>query len=183
MPSFMPLFFAVKTDGDFSAAASSLRRLVRHLEPKAAVESVAGMEQLMAASIARPQFYAVLVGAFAVIAVMLAAVGIYGVLGYSVAQRTREIGIRMALGARRASVIGLVLRQSSVAVGVGLILGLGGAAAVTGYLKAMLFGLTPLDPATFVLVSMSFPVVAAAAAYLPTRSATRVDPAVALRDE
>jgi len=183
MPSFMPLFFATRIDGDFTAAISSIRALVRQLEPKAALDSVAAMEQLVSSSIARPRFYALLVAIFAAIAVALAAIGIFGVSAYSVAQRRREIGIRMALGARRREVIALVLHQVSMAVGLGLTLGLGGAAAVTRYLKAMLFGVTPLDPATFILVAVSFVVVAAIAAYVPARSATTVDPVVALRNE
>lgn len=114
---------------------------------------------------------------------MLAAAGIYGVMAYSVAQRTREIGIRMALGARRAEVMGLVLRQSIVLTAVGISLGLAGAAAVTRYLEGMLFGLTPLDLTTFIAVSVIFALVAAGAAYVPARRATKIDPLVALRCE
>jgi putative ABC transport system permease protein len=113
----------------------------------------------------------------------LAAAGIYGVVAYSVTQRTREIGIRMALGARHSQVLALVLRQSLVLVGLGLVLGLGGAAAGTRYLEGLLFGLTPLDPSTFADVAIAFALVAAAAAYVPARRATLVDPLEALRCE
>jgi ABC-type antimicrobial peptide transport system permease subunit len=106
-----------------------------------------------------------------------------GVMAYSVVQRTREVGVRMALGAQRADVIRLVLGQSLVVTGVGLALGLASAAGVTRYLDAMLFGLTPLDPMTFVAVAVLFAVVAALAAFVPARRATKVDPLVALRYE
>ncbi|MGH9314580.1 MAG: FtsX-like permease family protein [Vicinamibacterales bacterium] len=127
--------------------------------------------------------YAILIGIFAALAVALAAIGIYGVLAYSVTQRTREIGIRMALGARRSEVMGLVLGQSLVLTAAGIALGLAAAAVVTRYLDRMLFGLTPLDPATFVAVSLMFGLVATLASYLPARRATKVDPVIALRCE
>jgi putative ABC transport system permease protein len=141
------------------------------------------MDQLVANRISRPRMYAVLLGIFAAVAVALAAIGIYGVLAYSVAQRTREIGIRMALGARRAAVMRLVLGQSLVWTFAGISLGLAGAAVLTRYLDRMLFGLTRLDPATFAAVSVLFGLVAALASYVPARRATRVDPSIALRSE
>jgi ABC-type antimicrobial peptide transport system permease subunit len=128
-----------------------------------------------------PRLYAVLLGVFGSVALTLAVAGIYGVVAYSVAQRTREIGIRMALGARAADVLGLVLRQTAVQTIVGITVGLIGATAVTGYLKGLLFGLTPFDPSTFVAVAMTFATVATLAAYVPARHATKVDPLVALR--
>jgi ABC-type antimicrobial peptide transport system permease subunit len=141
------------------------------------------MDQLIAATIARPRMYALLLAIFAGVGVLLAAVGIYGVLAYSVAQRTREIGIRMALGAERSAVIALVLRESVVLTSIGIALGVGGAAALTRYLATMLFGLTPLDPITFVAVSVLFATVAALASWMPARRATAVDPMTALRCE
>jgi putative ABC transport system permease protein len=100
-----------------------------------------------------------------------------------VAQRTREIGIRIALGARRVDVMRLVLRQSTMLVGVGLFCGLASAAAVTRYLEGLLFGLTPLDPSTFIVVALAFACIATLASYVPARRATKVDPLVALRYE
>jgi len=141
------------------------------------------MNELVAATISRPRMYAVLLGIFAAVAVGLAAIGIYGMLAYSVAQRTREIGIRMALGAQRREVMGLVLRQSLTLIAAGLAAGLAGAAATTRYLEGMLFGLTPLDPRTFLTVTLLFTAVATLASYVPARRATKVDPLVALRCE
>jgi putative ABC transport system permease protein len=120
---------------------------------------------------------------FAGVAVTLTAVGIYGVMAYSVTRRTREIGIRMALGAQRRQVIRLVLGQSLLVAALGIGTGIGGAIVGTRYLGNMLFGLTPLDPATFIAVSMMFAAIATLAAFVPARRATRVDPLVALRYE
>ncbi len=124
-----------------------------------------------------------LLGVFAGVAMVLAAIGIYGVLGYLVSHRTREIGIRMALGARRRQVVALVLRQTAVLTIVGVVAGVAGAALLSRYLEGLLFGLTPLDVTTFVAVVVMFGAVAALASYVPARRATRVDPLVALRSE
>jgi ABC-type antimicrobial peptide transport system permease subunit len=141
------------------------------------------MTDVIASTVSRPRMYAVLVGLFAAIAVTLAVIGIYGMLAYSVAQRTREIGVRMALGARAGSVIALVLGQAAVLTITGIAAGLLGAVVLTRYLRGMLFGLTPLDPATFATVSVAFLLVAMLASYLPARRAARVDPMIALRWE
>jgi ABC-type antimicrobial peptide transport system permease subunit len=127
--------------------------------------------------------YAALVGLFAGIAALVAAMGIYGVMVYTVAQRTREIGIRMALGAEPADVMALVMRQSLGLALAGLLVGVAGAAAFSRQLQGMLFGVTPLDSATYLGVPIAFGMVACLAAYLPARRATRVDPMVALRRE
>ena len=124
--------------------------------------NVAAMDDIVSNRIARPRMYAVLLGIFAGIGVALAAIGIYGVMVHSVSQRTREIGIRVALGAQRSEVVGLVLNQSLVLTVVGIAIGIAGAAAVTRYLEGLLFGLTPLDPATFIGVSVMFAAVALA---------------------
>jgi putative ABC transport system permease protein len=147
------------------------------------VENVATVSQRMSDSVAQPRFYAVMLGAFAFVALALAAVGLYGVMSYAVSQRTKEIGIRMALGAGRGDVIGLVAGQGMMVTIAGIGVGLAGAFAVTRYLESMLFGVTPFDPPTVGAVTLLLATVAALASYIPARHATRVDPMVALRYE
>jgi putative ABC transport system permease protein len=179
----VPQYFAVRTSGDPALVVSEVRSVVRQLEPRAVVYNLATMKQLVAATISRPRMYAVLLGIFAAAALALATIGIYGLLAYSVSQRSREIGIRMALGAGRRDVMALVLVQSAVLVGAGLAAGLGGAVAATRYLEGLLFGVTPMDPATFGAISAIVAGAAIAASYVPARRATKVDPLVALRCE
>jgi putative ABC transport system permease protein len=176
-------YYAVRTSADTPLPIATVRDIVHELDQQAALFNTAPMEQVVATTISRPRMYAVLLGIFAGIAAALAAIGIFGVMAFSVAQRTREIGIRMALGAQRSEVMALVLGQSMALTAVGIALGLAGAAAVTRYLEKMLFGLTPLDPATFVAVSLTFALVATLASYVPARRATNVDPLIALRCE
>jgi putative ABC transport system permease protein len=178
-----PLWYAVRTDDRRSAVIASIRAMVRQVEPEATVDDIATLQQLVSDSISRPRLYAVLLGIFAAVAVTLAAVGLYGVMAYSVTRRTREIGIRMALGAARADVLRLVLGQTLVLTGVGITLGLFGAGVFTRYLAGLLFGLTPLDPTTFIAVALVFGAVATSAALVPARRATNVDPLIALRYE
>jgi putative ABC transport system permease protein len=177
------LSFAIRTAGDPAAAIPSFTRAVRDADSNVGLESIMPMERLVASNVARQRFYAVMLSVFAAIAAILAAIGIYGVLAYAVAQRTREIGIRMALGAQRVQVLALVLRSGAVLTVAGIALGLAGAAAGARLLQGMLFGITPLDPQTFIAVSLLFGLVATIASYLPARRATHVDPMVALRSE
>jgi predicted permease len=176
-------YYVVRIGGEPEAIVSSVRTIVRDMEPNGALFNVAPMNALVAATIARPRMYAVLLGIFAAVGVVLALVGIYGVVAYAVTQRTREIGIRMALGARRGEVMRMVLRQALTIVAAGILVGLLGGAATTRYLEGLLFGVTPLDPATFAAASIAFALIAAFASYLPARRATRVDPVVAIRSE
>ena len=176
-------FFTVRTTSSPLPLMTSVRGLVRQLDAQLVVDNMATMDQRLSASVARPRFYATLVGVFALIAVTLAAVGVYGVLSYAVSQCTREIGIRLALGASRRGVLGLVLRQGCAIAAIGIAVGLAGAAAVTRSLTTLLFDLTPFDPLTFGAVSVLLALVALAACYVPARRAMGVDPIAALRAE
>jgi putative ABC transport system permease protein len=177
------LSFAVRTRGDPAAAVPDVGRIIRAVDPQAGIDAILPLARLVASSVARQRFSAVMLGVFAAVAGLLAAIGVYGVLAYAVVQRTHEIGIRMALGARRAQVLAVVLRQGLILSAAGIALGLAAAAAGTRLLRSMVFGITPLDPATFGVVAVMFAFVAALASYVPARRATLVDPMVALRSE
>jgi putative ABC transport system permease protein len=176
-------YFVVRTDSQLSPVVSTVRSTVRQLDPQMSVDLVAPMQQLVSNSISRPRLYAVLLGVFAAVAVILAAVGLYGVMAYSVTQRTREIGVRMALGAQRGDVMSQVVREGLALTVIGLAIGLIAAAMTMRYVENLLFGLTALDPVTFLAASLLFAGVATFASYVPARRATSVDPLVALRYE
>jgi ABC-type antimicrobial peptide transport system permease subunit len=141
------------------------------------------MEDVVAASTGETRFYGALLGAFAGLALGLAAVGIYGVMSYAVASRTREIGIRLALGAQRGGVFALVMARGARLTAAGVALGIGGALAATTGLEKLLYGVTPTDPVTLASVTALLAGVALLACWLPARRAMRVDPAVTLRYE
>lgn len=174
------LSFAIRTSDD-SAALPAIRQLVTAVDPNVGIDAMVPMDRLVASSVARERFAAVLLGVIAGVAGLLAAIGVYGVLAYAVAQRTQEIGLRMALGAQRAQVLVLVLRPGVMLTMAGITLGLAAAVAGTRVLQGMLFGITPLDATTFLGVSLMFGLVALLACYVPARRATKVDPMVALR--
>ncbi len=163
------------------ALASSIRRIVASVDPGLPVVGLRSMDEVFDDALARPRFLAELLVIFAAVALALAAVGTYGVLAYSVAERRREIGIRMALGASEGGVLTLVLRQGMLLAGIGLLVGLGGALAVTRVVSSLLFGVQPTDPATFAAVGLFMLAVALVACVVPALRATRVDPLVALR--
>jgi putative ABC transport system permease protein len=177
------LGYAVRVNADPLSIAPEVRRLIREVDASAAADGVMTMEDLIADTSAQPRFYTVLLGIFAAIAAVVAGIGIYGVLSYTVARRTREIGIRVALGAERRQVLGFVMRQGALLVAAGLTMGLIGAAALTRYLSGMLFGITPLDPYTYVSVAAAFAALALLACFIPARRAARLDPLAALRHE
>jgi putative ABC transport system permease protein len=176
-------FFTIRTSADPRPLIPNVRGLVRQLDSQLVIDNVATMEQRLATSIARPRFYAALVGVFAVVAIALAAIGVYGVLAYAVSQCTREIGIRIALGAPRGRVLRLVLAQGSLISAVGIVVGFGGAALLAGSLKTLLYDIPPFDPATFAAVATLLGIVALLACLVPALRATRIDPIVALRTE
>jgi putative ABC transport system permease protein len=177
------LSFSLRLRGDPAAAVPAVSQIVRDIDPNAGIDGILPLERLVASSVARPRFYAVLLGVFAGVAGLLAAIGIYGVLAYAVTQRTQEIGIRMALGARRWQVLAPVLRRGLLLTVAGVAIGLAAASAGTRLLQGMLYGVTPLDRTTFIGVSLLFGLVAAIASYVPARRATQVDPMVALRHD
>ena len=175
--------FHVRTDRDPMALSPAVRSMLVRLDPAAGIDAMVPMEELVSASLTRQRFYALLPGFFAFIALVLGAIGIYGLLAYAVGQRTQEFGLRMALGAQPGQILGLVLRRGLILTGLGIVIGVGGALTLTRYLRGMLFEITPLDLTTYLIVVLLFAAVALIAAYLPTRMATGVDPAVALRSE
>ena len=170
------LSFTIRTTGDPASAVPAVSQVVRALDPNVGISAMIPMARLVASSVARQRFYAVLLGVFAGFAGVLAAIGIYGVLAYAVMQRTQEIGIRMALGAQRGQILALVLRSGMILTAIGIALGLVGAAAATRLLQGLLFGITPLDPTTLTAVSLMFGLVAMLACYVPARRATKVEP-------
>jgi predicted permease len=177
------LSFAVRTSDDPAALIPKVRETVASIDPNIGIDAIAPMRDLEGNAVARERFYAVILGVFASVAALLAAIGIYGVLAYAVAQRTQEIGVRMALGAERHQVMALILRRGVALTAIGLTIGLIGAAASARLLQSMLFGIESRDPGTFIAVAVTFTVVALIASYLPARRATKVDPIVALRVE
>jgi len=175
--------FAVRTSGDPLAAISMVRDQVHALMPNIPIAEVATMEQLLARSLSRARFSMLLLSVFAALALVLAAVGIYGVMAYAVAQRTREIGVRLALGAQPRDVLNMVLLGGGKLAACGLALGLIGSLGMSYFLRSQLYGVSSSDPLTYATVAALLGVVALAACYLPARRATRVDPLVALRYE
>jgi ABC-type antimicrobial peptide transport system permease subunit len=171
----------VKTDGAPLMLAGPVRDVVRRLSARTAVSKVQTMDAVVEASVAGRRFSTQLLGGFAVVALVLAAIGIYGVIAYDVSQRTYEIGLRMALGAKGAQVAGMMVSRGVRMVALGLIIGVAGSLAVTGVLQSLLVNVSRLDPVTIVGVVVVLGVVAAAAAYLPARRASAIDPMIALR--
>jgi putative ABC transport system permease protein len=173
----------VRTNGDPINLAASIRSQVSAIDREQPVTNIKSMRNVIAETVAPRRFNMLLFGLFAVIAVVLAAMGIYGVISYSVAERTQEIGVRVALGARAVDVMKLVLRGGLNLALIGVAIGLAGALALTRLMKSLLFGVTPTDAATFGLVTFGLFMVALFACYIPARRATKVDPIVALRYE
>ena len=173
----------VGTTAEPESVAASIQQVIRRLDPSQPIENVLTLDRIRADSLAPRRLNAVLIGGFALLALVIAAVGVFSVLAFSVTQRTREFGIRCALGAGRREVANTVLREGLVLTGVGLGLGTLAAAALSRSLASFLFGVSANDPATFLVVALTFTVVAATAAWVPARRAARVDPMVALRAE
>ncbi|CAN5884549.1 hypothetical protein BH24ACI5_BH24ACI5_23500 [soil metagenome] len=173
----------VRTTGQVESMIHTLRTLVPSVHPTLTAANSRSMEQVLAQSVAVPHFNMLLVSGFAILALLLSAIGIYGVVAYSVAQRTHEIGVRMALGAEHGDVLRLVLSEGIATAAGGVAVGLAGAAAVTGVMTSLLFGITARDPLAFGAGALVLLVVAVLASYIPALRATRVEPVAALRAE
>ena len=175
--------FVVRGTNDSARLESSIRNVVRELDSTLPVYNLWSMEEVVSKSMVQPRFLALLLATFSGIALFLAAIGIYGVMAYSVAQRTQEIGVRMALGARPLHVLRLVFGQSMGMLLIGIVIGLAGAFALTKFMRTLLFEITATDPLTYVSVVSLLTVVALLACYIPARRAAKVDPLIALRYE
>jgi predicted lysophospholipase L1 biosynthesis ABC-type transport system permease subunit len=173
----------VRTQGDPTRVAATVNAEVRALDAALPVANMAAMTDVMHESIARPRFLTLLLAIFAAVALSLAAVGTYGVMAYSVAQRKQEIGIRMALGAQRSTVLGMVLQQGFSVAAIGLVLGIGGSLALSKLLSSLLFNVSTTDSIAFVGAPLLLAGVAVVACYVPARRATHVDPARVLKQD
>jgi predicted permease len=176
-------WYVARTSMDPYAVAAAMTRKIRELDPTITVVDVQTMTDRMSGSMARQRFATLMLGAFSVFALILAVVGVYGVMSHLVTQGAHDIGVRMALGAERSSILGMVMRQGALLTGAGVVLGVLGALALTRVMSTMLFGIGARDVATFAAVPLILLVTALLATYLPALRATRVDPVVALRDE
>ena len=177
------LVVALRTEGDPGAVVAAARNRVREIDPDLPVYAVRSMEELVSASAAQPRFYMLLLGGFAFVALVLAAVGIYGVIGYTVRQRTQEIGIRMALGASRDRVLRMVVRQGLTLAVIGAAAGLAGALVATRWMQSLLYQVSATDPAIYSTVAAVLVLVAAIASWLPARRAAGTEPQLALRGQ
>jgi putative ABC transport system permease protein len=175
--------FVLRTTGDPLSLIPAVRRAAAEVDPNKPAANLRTVEDYLDRQVQSLRLYILLLGVFGAIAGVLAAIGIYGVMAYSVTERTREIGIRMALGAGAPEVLGLVVRQAAILIGIGLVLGLAASFALTRMVQSALYGVTATDPATFTGVSLLLAMVALLACLFPTRRAVRVDPTVALRYE
>jgi putative ABC transport system permease protein len=177
------LTVAIRTAGDAKAIVPAATAALHQIDRDVAAADVRTMSEVVDASVAQRRLTMLLLAVFAGLALLLAAVGIYGVISYAVTQRTQEIGIRMALGAQRGQVLSMVVRQALLLAGAGIVIGGVGAVLLTGLMRNLLFGVRPSDPITFAVVAAVLGIVAGTAASVPGFRATRVDPVIALRTE
>jgi putative ABC transport system permease protein len=177
------LCLVTRTDGNPLALASTVEQTVHSVDKELPVFNTRSMDQLLGNATAQQRLTMILLAGFAILALTLAAVGIYGVMSYAVTQRTHEIGIRMALGAKSSNVLNLVIRQGMIPALIGVVAGTAAAFALTRLMTSLLFGVSATDPKTFVVVPIVLTGVALAACFVPARRATKVDPIIALRHE
>jgi putative ABC transport system permease protein len=182
-PAPNPGYHVARTSSDPTLVASAFVKKIHELDPTMTVFDVRTMSDRMSSSMARQRFSTLMLGAFAMFALLLAIVGVYGVMSYLVTQGAHDIGLRMALGAQRGRIVLMVLRQGMELAGAGVVIGLAGALLLTRVMASLLFGISATDVMTFAAVTLSLVAIALLASYIPARRATRVDPVVALRDE
>jgi len=180
-PSMLTMQVAMRTTADLRVAAGFARDAVRAVDPDLPLANVRMLEDIVSESMTQPRFSMLLVAIFGALAVVLAAIGMYGVISYSVAQRTQEIGIRMALGAARGDILRMILGQSARFALLGIVLGAAAALVVTPLMRTFLYGVAPADPLTFAAVSLLLIAIALAACYVPARRAMKLNPTIALR--
>ena len=180
---FGGMVVTVRTEGDPVQLAPAVRQILREIDPALPAFAITPLAEVVSDSVAQRRFSMLLLAVFAVVALFLAAIGLYGVVAYAVSQRTQEIGVRIAIGAQRGDVLGLIVGGGMKLAAIGVAIGLAGALALSGMVRAMLFELTPMDPASYAGTALVLLIVAAFACYVPARRATRVDPIVALRNE
>jgi putative ABC transport system permease protein len=181
--AYSGMTLVLRSKSDAASLTSAAREVIRSLDAEQPVSDLRTMESLLAKSVSRARFNTMLLGVFAFVALLLAAVGIYGVMAYSVSQRSHELGIRMALGAKQTDVLQLVLRQGMKLALLGVAIGLGAAFGLTRLMTTLLFGVQATDPLTFAGIALLLAGIALLACYLPARRATKVDPMIALRCE
>src|SRR5678815_374219 len=177
------MYVVLRTDSDPATAISGLRNELATLDRNLPLADVSTMRERMGQSVGQQRFRTLLLGSFAGFALVLACIGLYAVMSYSVSQRTREIGIRIALGGRPREILILVIRQALVLSCIGMVVGLIAAIALTRAMRALLFEVTPLDPISFAISLGLLAGVAVLASYIPARRATKIDPVAALRYE
>jgi putative ABC transport system permease protein len=182
-PAMLNLHIALRTKADPATLTATVRETIHSLDPELPLAKVSTLTTLVEDSLKQPRFAMLLLASFGALALLLASVGMYGVISYSVEQRTQEIGIRMALGAERSNVLRMVLGQGARLAATGIALGVLAAVGITRFMSSFLYGIRPTDPFTFGAVSLLLLTTALLACYLPAHRAMRVDPMIALRHE
>jgi putative ABC transport system permease protein len=180
---FWPKHLVVRTIGDPMGLASAIRREILEVDPDQPVSNIRTMEQILDSEVSDRRVQTALLAAFAGLALLLSTVGMYGVLSYTVAQRTGEIGLRMALGARQPDILRMVVGRGVLMVGLGIAMGTAAAFGLTRALSSLLFGVTAADPATFAVVAILLLLIGLIASYIPARRAAALDPMIAIQHE